>query len=73
MKIQKSTLTFTFLHPAEDNVSEMEEAAILDECDTGGFVGMWTTIRTEDVPDDQVENELQALGNDGEFFKAFDE
>jgi hypothetical protein len=75
MKIQKSTMTFTFLHPADDPVQEMTVEQIFEECETGGFVGSWGAepMTTEDVPDDEVEEELQALGNDGEFFKAFEE
>lgn len=73
MKIQKTTMTFTFLHPAADNLDGWSTDQIFDECDSGGFVGQWGPMKTEDVPDDKVEEELQALGNDGEFFKAFEE
>jgi len=71
MKIKKTVLTFTVLHPAEDNVAEMSPEQIFEECDNGGFVGNWTYGSSVDVPDETVEGELQALGNDGEFFKTF--
>lgn len=75
MKIQKSTMTFTFLHPAEDDVQNMTVERILDECDTGGFVGSWgaTSMTTVDVPDDAIKSELMELGNDGEFFDMFED
>jgi hypothetical protein len=45
----------------------------MNECDEGEFVGAWGPMTTVNVPDDQVEQELLALGNDGEFFKAFED
>lgn len=67
-KIQKTKLTFTVLHPATDDLADMSIEAIWNECDAGAFVGAHTEKVTIDVPDAAVAEELQALGNDGEFF-----
>ncbi|MBO9579511.1 MAG: hypothetical protein J7498_01305 [Sphingobium sp.] len=67
-KIQKTEMTFTFLHLAADIAGNWSIDQIFHECDHGGFVGEWTKTVKCDVPDDKVEDELLALGKDGEFF-----
>jgi hypothetical protein len=67
-RIQKTTLTFTVLHPATDDLEEMPIEAIWNECDGGAFVGACTERIKTDVSDRAVKKELMALGNDGEFF-----
>ena len=69
--IQKSTMTFTFLHPAGAVVADMTVADVFEQCEEGDFIGDWSTpVETQDVPADQVRAELLALGNDGHFFET---
>lgn len=68
-KIKKSTIVFTFLHPADAVIHDWSIDEINHECDCGDFVGGTREITSVDVPDDQIETELQALGSDGSFFE----
>ncbi|MCP5400479.1 MAG: hypothetical protein H6921_14755 [Sphingomonas sp.] len=67
-KVQKTVMTFTFLHPAADIIDDWSTDRIFDECNSGGWVGAWTAKVTADVPDAQIEAELRALANDSAFF-----
>ena len=65
-KITKTIWTFTLLHPSDETPHCIEDA--LEMADQGNGVGDVTGVQSEEVEDDQVEEELQKLGNDGEFF-----
>jgi hypothetical protein len=64
--IMKTTFTFTVLHRTDSPLLDLAYA--LEESDTGHAVGNVTQVSWEQVPDDEVPGELDALGNDGEFF-----
>lgn len=64
--ITKTTFTFVVLHPSDDPIVDLDIA--MARSDTDNAVGMEEVISVEEVPDDQVEAELVALGNDGTFF-----
>jgi hypothetical protein len=67
--IKKSTVSFTVLHTEYERLEGMSLEQILAECDEGGFVGAYhINVETEDVPPENVELELFAVGNDGDFF-----
>lgn len=71
-RIQKSSLTISFLHEAADNLADWSTEQIIREIDEGQFVGRVSPITTINVPDENVAIELQALGNDGTFFDEVD-
>ncbi len=74
--ISKTTITFTVLHRTDEPIvgfpgdgplcSPLGEA--LARSWDGHAVGAETSMTTVEVADDKVEDELIALGNDGEFF-----
>lgn len=79
-KISKTTITFTVLHRADDfplggeyfgeydNPYDGELGYLMKEAWDGGMVGSESEAVTVEVPEDQVRDELRALGNDGTFF-----
>lgn len=64
--ISKTTFTYTILHRTDGPVRGLKEA--MSRAWDGDAVGGVTEKITVHVPDEQVEDELIALGNDGEFF-----
>lgn len=64
--ISKTTFTYTVLHRTDEPVMSIEEA--MSRAWDGDAVGGETEVIAVHVPDEQVEDELVALGNDGEFF-----
>jgi len=76
--IVKTTFTFAVLHRADEPFTWDEASGdgpldnnlgeALARSWDGHAVGMITSEETVDVPDEQVETELVALYNDGEFF-----
>jgi hypothetical protein len=69
--ISKTTITFTVLHRTDepfDSDYPLEEA--MARSMDGHAVGGETGTITEEVPDDQVADELGELGNDGSFFDS---
>lgn len=71
MTISKTTITFTVLHVDGELPESLED--ILAVSDYGNAVGAVTKTTVEAVADDEVHDELIALGNDGEFFAQEDE
>lgn len=67
MKINKTTIMITILHPADEKLP-YDLSAVLEEMDNGWAVGQETSRDVQSVPDEHVRRELNALGNDGEFF-----
>lgn len=67
-KISKTIITFTVLHRTDDQPEDLDHA--LREAFDGGMVGLETDSVTVPVPDDDVEDELVALGSDGTFFES---
>jgi hypothetical protein len=65
-KISKTVFTFTVLHRTDGQPVNLEHA--VNESFDGHMVGLETDSVTTSVPDEQVADELVALGNDGEFF-----
>lgn len=65
-KIRKTVFQFVVLHPADEPLEDLEVA--MYRADQDNAVGAEEVISVEDVPDDKVEAELIALGNDGAFF-----
>lgn len=85
-RISKTTITFTVLHYSDDPVvsgaefiGEYERPTdgmlgyVMQEAWDGSMVGMESDPVTVPIPDDQVESELLALGNDGRFFDEVDD
>jgi hypothetical protein len=85
-KIKKTTMTFTVLHRADAFPLPDDEfwgeydgpyagplGFLMQEAWDGGMVGIESDGVTVDVPDDQVETELIAMGNDGTFFEEDDD
>lgn len=70
--VSKTIFTLEVLHPADVDVSSWPLESVLSEMDTGHAVGNVTGLRTDPVPDEAVEDELRALGNDGHFFDLED-
>lgn len=80
-RISKTTITFTVLHRTDDeglveaqyrdydHYLDSPLGYVLQESWDGGMVGREGEMVTVPVPDDQVEQELRALGNDGSFFE----
>jgi hypothetical protein len=77
MNIKKITLTVTVL--IDDNLSDVEAIGnysletIASEIEQGDWLGSWNVDSIDDVPDDKVQEECEALGNDGTFFGSDDE
>lgn len=82
MSISKTTITFTVLHRSDDPVLSGREfigeydsptdgllGYVMQEAWDGGMVGIEGDPVTAPVPDDQIEDELLAMGNDGTFFE----
>lgn len=68
MNINKTVITFTVLHRADEPLP-CGLAHVLEETDYGNAVGLETDRKTVEVPNMDVQSELIALGNDGEFFE----
>ena len=74
MPIQKMTFAGTVLIDAES--PEAAEAAFQEMCladiaeaiDTGSEIGSWAIAGIVTVPENEVEDALKELGNDGTFF-----
>jgi hypothetical protein len=71
MNVQKKTITVTLL--IDDSVSDSDMIAysleeIAREIDSGDWLGKWEVTSSVPVPDDQVQMECEAIGNDGTFF-----
>jgi len=76
--ISKTTITFVVLHRTDEPLDNFEQhgdgpldnslGEALARSWDGNAVGSIVTDETVPVPDEQVEDELVALGNDGEFF-----
>lgn len=64
--ISKTVFTFTVLHPTNEPLEDLELA--ISRATDDNAVGYEDVVSTEVLPDDQVESELVALGNDGYFF-----
>lgn len=71
MTVSKTTITFTVLHLSDEPLPADLEA-VLEATDYGNAVGLETKRETTEIPDDDVQTELLALGNDGEFFDEGD-
>jgi hypothetical protein len=67
MEVSKTTIVLTILHPTDWSMPETIEEWLY-EIDQGSAVGQETYNVTEPVPDNEIESELIALGNDGKFF-----
>jgi hypothetical protein len=70
--IKKAVIAITMLYDERDVPRSFFENASLEdlanEMDIGDCVGQHKLLTIEDVPADQVESHLKALGNDGTFF-----
>jgi hypothetical protein len=77
MPVHKVTLTITVLAHADsqDHVlnaySNMSLSQIEEAIEFGEDVGMVELTSVETVPDDEIKDELIALGNDGTFFDCY--
>jgi hypothetical protein len=65
-KIARTTYTFTVLHPADQDLEDLDDA--LREATDGHAVGAVIDQRTSPVSNAQVPSALLELGNDGAFF-----
>jgi hypothetical protein len=70
--IKKAVVAITMLYDERDVPRSFFENASLEdlahEMYSGDCIGQHKLLTIEDVPADQVETELKALGNDGTFF-----
>lgn len=71
--VAKTTLTYTMIHPVELDPAKMNPNDVAYHLDEGEFVGSRTAIETQPLSDDQVEDELNAVGGSREFFKKVDD
>jgi hypothetical protein len=68
MSIYKHTITVTVLVEDEDDLSYLDLTDIADRMMNDNLIGRWETTACVVVPEEDVEKELIALGNDGTFF-----
>lgn len=68
MKIRKTIIQVTILHPIDDDVDGASLADIGYQIDEGSWLGQSKVLESTPVLNDQVEAECLALGNDGLFF-----
>lgn len=66
--IQKSTFTYVVLHRSDEVPESLGDAMV--QAYDGGMVGLEIESVTVDIPNENVSDELVALGNDGEFFDS---
>lgn len=74
MPIFKTAITITVLGEFESRgaaqawFDNANPYTILNEMDDGDLVGQTSVGEVEEVPESDVESELEAVGNDGTFF-----
>jgi hypothetical protein len=75
MNIRKVTLELTILYDADTAArpQDMGLAAVIREMDEGDLIGQSRCVSDERVPDEKIEEELFAVGNDGTFFAEKDD
>lgn len=66
--ILKTTITLTVFHRKDVDIPNMSWPNILYQIDQGESIGSTEIVSTEPVPEDKVNDELIAIGNDGSFF-----
>lgn len=71
--IMKTTITLTILHHKDSDIQNMSLADIVYQIDDGDCIGDAKNVTTEPVPEDKVNDELLAMGNDGSFFDGLDD
>ena len=71
MSIKKTIITVTVLHEDTETCDGMDLMALHQEMYDGLFIGGITGQTVEDVPDEKVQEELHAVGNDGKFFEEY--
>lgn len=69
-KIYKHVYTVVVLSESDDTVGDLDVLA--NSIDTGEDIGQFEHTSTEEVPAEQVKQELLAIGNDGTFFDSLD-
>lgn len=72
-EIQKTVFTVTLMHRSDEPVDDMGMQDILREMDDGPMIGSVSKQSTEIVPEENVIDELQELGNDGKFFSDYED
>jgi hypothetical protein len=78
MPVFKATMTVTFLFEANSEeganaaVAYVEPETVIDLMTTGDWIGGVKMSTAEEIPGEKVKAELQAIGNDGEFFDLED-
>jgi len=72
--IRKVVIEITVLYEDGDpKPQDLDLAEMVREMDGGEFIGQSRCISDEPVPNEKIEEELFAVGNDGEFFYIRDE
>jgi len=69
-KIYKHIYTVVVLSESDDTVDDL--SVLADSIDSGEDIGQFEHTSTEEVPAEQVEQELLAICNDGTFFDSLD-
>jgi hypothetical protein len=73
MAIRKTTILVTILHDETDNVPSWSLERIAGEMGEGCVVGSMELVSNVGIKDIDVADELEAVGNDGEFFDRDEE
>lgn len=72
MSIRKTVIKLVVLCESDMHPSEWSLQDIAEGIDTGPMLGQWSVESTDLVPKDRVQEECEALGNDGSFFPEED-
>ena len=67
-QIKQTTFTLTVLHRADEDPTDLNIESVLQEIDSGSMIGQVDLGRQEDVPQNELQDRLLAIGNDGTFF-----
>jgi hypothetical protein len=68
MPIVKTVFELTVLHDSDINITNWDITSVIEACDTGDIIGNYRVVSQENVAQENIKNELYAVGNDGTFF-----
>lgn len=74
VKVKRTVLQFTVLHPADVDVSSMDLTAIAEQCDSGDMVGGGLKVQaSHQLGRLQLDDAAAELGSEAEFFGEEDD
>jgi hypothetical protein len=68
MSIVKTVFQVTVLHEHDIDVANWDIISVIESSDSGDIISNYRVVSQENVAQENIKNELYAVGNDGTFF-----